>query len=131
MTRLLSLCLSVLLISGCGTGGSSVPYTDHSRDAEAFALTIKQMVFDIVEDAKNSKEPAESLEAIVDSFEGKLNRLPVGDYRDTYEELLTVASSLYSECEAAGGRPPNLVSQLDELWAVADKLPGDLGKRGK
>ncbi len=124
MTRL-ALCVAVTLVVGC-SGGNGVPYTDHSRDPEAFALTIKQMVFNAVEDARESPHPAESLDGIAAAFEGGLGRLPVGDYRSVYEELYSVASDLYEEAERIDGRPADLETRLHELVALADQLPGDV-----
>jgi len=121
----LTLCTAVLFLLGCGGGGSSVPYTDHSRDPEAFAKTTKQMIFDVIDDARNSREPAESLEAIVDKFEGRFDQLPVGDYRPIYEEIHALATELYEACEAIDGPTPDLNARLAEMQTMAEKLPGD------
>ena len=125
-----ALCVTILLAIGCG-GGNGVPYTDHSRDPEAFAVTTKQMVFDAVEDARRSPEPAESLDGIVAAFEGRLDRLPVGDYRPIYEELLSVASDLYEEAERIDGRPADLDERLSRMVAIVEELPGDISERGQ
>ncbi len=124
-----ALCATIVLLLGCGQG-NGVPYTDHSRDPEAFALTIKQMVLDAVEDARRSPEPAESVDGIVAAFDGRLHSLPVGDYRPIYEELLSVASELYEEAERIDGRPEDLDQRLDELAALAEQLPGDVAAPG-
>lgn len=122
----LTFCTAVLFCLGCGGGGSSVPYTDHSRDPEAYAKTTKQMIFVVIEDAQVSKEPAESLEAIVDKFEGRMDKLPVGDYRSIYEEILALASELHQACEAADGPTPDLKARLANLREITEKLPGDV-----
>ena len=123
--RRLTMCVSLLVVAGCGRG-SGVPYTDHSRDPERFAANVKQMVYGAVAEARTSREPADSLSGIVDTFEGRLGRLPVGQYRSIYEQLLSQASELYEACEAIDGRPPDLEPRLKELWAVAEQLPGEV-----
>jgi hypothetical protein len=123
MTRF-AMGVTVLMLIGC-SGGSGVPYTDHSRDPEAFAASIKEMVFLAVEDARRSAEPEEAIEGVVEAFDGRLGTLPVGDYRPIYEQLLSVASELHQEAERIDGRPSDLDQRLDELVGIAKQLPGD------
>ncbi len=124
MTRLIT-CISLLALAGCGRGG--VAYTDHSRDPERFAVNIKQLVFGAVAEARVSPEPADSISLIVDTFDGGMRRLPVGDYQPIYEQLLAEASELYEQCEAIDGRPPDLEERLAALSALAEQLPGEVG----
>ena len=118
----LFLCLSVLIFVGCGQSGQR-PYTDHSRDPEAFALDVKQVVVNSVEDAKTSPEPEDEISSIVDMLDD-LSRQPTGDYRETYDQLLSLAGDIRAACEAANGRPSDLAARLDELVALANQLPG-------
>lgn len=118
----LFLCLSVLIFVGCGQSGQR-PYTDHSRDPAAFALDVKQVVVNSVEDAKTSREPEDEISNIVDLLDD-LSRQPTGDYRETYDQLLSLAREIHAACEAANGRPSDLSARLDDLLALADQLPG-------
>jgi hypothetical protein len=118
----LILCLSVLVLLGCGQSGQR-PYTDHSRDPEAFALDVKQLVVNSVEDARTSREPEDEISNIVDLLDD-LSRHPTGDYRETYDQLLSLAGDIRAACEAANGRPSDLATRLDELLALANQLPG-------
>lgn len=118
------LCLSVVALMGCGSGGQR-DYVDHSRDPEAFAENVKQVVVDSAARARTAEEPEDNISAIVDLLEDLSGR-PTGSYRATYDQLLSLAREIVSECEAAGGRrPPNLNQRLEELVALADQLPGD------
>lgn len=118
----LFLCLSVLIFVGCGQSGQR-PYTDHSRDPAAFALDVKQVVVNSVEDAKTSREPEDEISNIVDLLDD-LSRQPTGDYRETYDQLLSLAREIHAACEAANGRPADLSARLNDLLALADQLPG-------
>ncbi|TVS19393.1 MAG: hypothetical protein EA424_08645 [Planctomycetaceae bacterium] len=118
------LCLLVVVLVGCGSGEQR-DYVDHSRDPEAFAQNVKQLVVDSAARARTSEEPEDYISGIVDLLED-LGGRPTGAYRETYDQLLSLSREIVSECEAADGqRPPNLDQRLDELTALADELPGD------
>jgi hypothetical protein len=121
MTRLV-FCLSVVMLLGCGQS-SQRPFTDHSRDPEAFALDVKQVVVDSVADARTSREPEDQVSNIVNMLDDLSGR-PTGQYRDTYDQLLSLAREIRAACEAANGRPSDLETRLQELLALADQLPG-------
>jgi hypothetical protein len=119
------LCLSVLALVGCGAGGQR-DYTDHSRDPEAFAQNVKQLVVNSAARARTSDEPEDNISSIGDLLEDLSGR-PTGSYRGTYDQLLSLAREIVAECRAAGGkRPANLGQRLDELVALADQLPGQV-----
>ncbi|XZE21215.1 hypothetical protein SH449x_001114 [Pirellulaceae bacterium SH449] len=127
MKRLSILALAVLgFVLGCG---STPEFTDNSRDPLAFATSFKQMVVDTVADAKESREPADSLEALVSAIDGKIDsgRVPVGDFKEVYRQILDSAKALVSECEqASNGKPAGLSNKLKDLEKLAEKLPGEV-----
>lgn len=117
--------LPILLLGvGCG-GGEGRPFTDHSKDPEAYARNVKHAVMNSVAEARRSDEPCDSVQSIVDMLED-LERAPSGAYRDTYEQLRTLALETHQACEASSRPPADLRSRLDELTALAEKLPGEV-----
>jgi hypothetical protein len=123
----LIIALLLLVTIGCGSG-QSVSYTDNSKDPEAFALTVKQMTLDAIEDAKSARDPADKLRVIVSTFESRLDSglLPVGGYKDIYDELYQKANALFEACDQVEGRTSDLNSRLEEIKLVADRLPGNI-----
>jgi len=119
----------MLLLWSCAIGCNSDTreFTDNSRDPEAFAGTVKQMVTDTIADARESKEPVDAFESLVNMFDGKLSgeQLPLGSYQEVYSEILEVSREWAKKCEAADGRPSDLKSGLDKLEQLAGKLPGE------
>jgi len=109
---------------GCGSGESTVPFTDDSKDADAYALSVKQAVADQVASAATSSEPADQVSVLVSLLEDKGNR-PAGPHEAIYGEILTAAQMLTVECQAApNGRPDGLDKSLEDLAAISNKLPG-------
>jgi hypothetical protein len=120
------LCAVLVGLAGCG-GGSSLPYTDNSRDPEALATNLKQVVLTAVYEAKDAREPADALAMIVTAFDGnKRRQMPVGSYGPIYDELAAVATQWYEACESADGRAPGLEGGLAQLEELAAQLPGDV-----
>jgi hypothetical protein len=115
--------LSILFLVGCGSGD----LVDHSRDPEMFAASVKQVVLQSAEDARESGEPADALWAVVHELEpDELRHRPTGAHGSIYEQLYSLANQIREACEAADGRTPDLNQRLDELVALADQLPGDV-----
>lgn len=115
--------LSLLgLLAGCG---GELPYTDASRDPEAYAASVKKLVLGNIAAARTSKEPADQLAPIVAELENNPKR-PKGGYAETYEQLLTSSRQLLEECQRMDGRPKDLDSRLTKLAALADSLPGSV-----
>lgn len=116
MSRWLSLVALLALVAqvGCG-GGDTRSFTDNSRDPEALATNMKQVALTAIYEAESSREPADSLSMVVVSLDGKVSKMPVGNYASIYNELLTVASELQQACEAAEGRAPGLDVGLKKL----------------
>jgi hypothetical protein len=119
----IAVCLLILFVAGCGR--SSMPYTDHSRDATAYAKDVKELVIDHVQLAKKSREPADMLAPIVSELE-QMRERPTGEHKSIYEELLETARQLLEACQQVDGRPPGLEKQLDQLVAMVDRLPGEV-----
>ena len=123
-------CVSAMLLAAmCGCSrGPAIAYTDHSRDPEAFAATVKQLVFVAVADARTSPEPADDLASIVGVFADRMDdgSLPLGEYVGVYQELFSLARDLHDACETIDGRPADLAPRLDHLLEVARRLPGDV-----
>lgn len=114
--------LTLLTSFGCG-GGSTVPFTDDSQNADKYAQSVKQTVSDLVTAARISSEPADETSTLVSLLESPDNR-PSGPHEQIYLELLAAAQKITQECSAAQGRPEGLEQSLTELKALADKLPG-------
>ena len=109
---------------GCG-GGSTVPFTDDSQNAEKYAQSVKQTVADVVTAAATSSEPADATSALVSLLESPDNR-PSGPHEPIYLELLAAAQKITQECNAAQGRAEGLEQSLADLKAISDKLPGNV-----
>jgi seryl-tRNA synthetase len=118
--RHLLLCVSLLLIGGCGK-----PLVDNSQDPEAYARDVKQLVFNEVASAAKSREPADQMVSVINELQ-QTDR-PRGSYQATYDQLLKKAQEIQAECQKAGkGKPANLTTRLDELKKLAQSLPGDV-----
>ena len=124
MTERLILCLSALVVLGCGPGAGERPYIDHSRDPEALAVSVKYTVDIAVDDARTSDEPADAVSSVADFLED-LSRRPTGDHLSIYRQIAALANEIVEESEAVDGRPTNLDQRLDELEELAEQLPGD------
>lgn len=122
-----AICLIGLLAHFQGCGGDNRPFVDNSKDPQAFALTVKQMLIDSIADAKDAKEPGDTFEALVQVFDGKLdgNQLPVGDYLEIYREVWQTSQEFAKKCADVDGRPSDLNAGLDKLKSLAERLPGE------
>jgi hypothetical protein len=114
-------CFALLAGAGCG---SSQPTVNNSQDPEAYARDVKQLVYDVVESAPQSREPADQIALVVTELE-QTDR-PRGNYANTYTQLLTTAKEIQAECEKSGGKPSNLPTRLAQLKKIAQALPGDV-----
>lgn len=116
--------LLVLLTNiGCGGGGSTVPFTDNSQDADKYALSVKQAVSDQVAGALSSSEPADQISAIVTLLENPDHR-PAGPHEAIYLEILAAAKDITLDFSTVEGRPEGIEESLAKLTGLADKLPG-------
>ncbi len=106
-----------------GCGGESL--TDHSRDPEAFAVDVKELVATTVAEAQVSLEPVDALFSLVDLLD-ELDQQPAGSHRELYEQIQKMASEIHEMAEQVDGRPADLEQRLDRLWALAEPLPGDV-----
>lgn len=117
--------LAALTLAGCGASDHR-QFTDNSRDPEALATNIKQVVLTAIYESESAREPADALSMVVVSLDGKLSKMPVGNYASVYEELLAVSSELHQACEQVDGRAPGLDAGLKRLAELAEQLPGDV-----
>ena len=104
-----------------GCGPSELPFTDNSKDSEAFAKDIKELVLTAADRLKNSSQPADSIRQVVLSL-SDLKKCPTGSYLPIYEELHKLTSDLLQEAE--NGKPKDLKGKLAKIAEVANKLPG-------
>lgn len=119
----MTVCLLILFFAGCEAGD----LVDHSRDPDMFVVTVKEMVLQSAEDARESDEPADALWAVVQDLDpDELRHRPTGEYTSIYEQLHSMASEISAACEAVDGRTPDLNQRLDELVALTNQLPGDV-----
>ena len=114
-------CLVALAWIGCAEG----PVVDHTRDPDMFALDVKEVTADSVAQARGSDEPAEELSGLVDML-ADLRAQPTGEHLSLYQEIGALATEIYEEAQAVDGRPEDLEERLDQLWALAEQLPGDV-----
>ncbi len=119
---MLRLILILLMLAAAGCAGSHAAYTDHSRDPQAYAQDVKELVADHVELARRAREPADMLAPIVSELE-QLDERPAGENREFYETLLAAAREVLDACEQMDGRPARLDSQLDHLLSLLAQLP--------
>ena len=118
-----SVLVMLLTLAGlAGCGGETL--IDHSRDPQAFAEDVRKLVAVSVAEARSSSEPADAMFSLVDLLE-ELDQHPTGSHRDLYEQLQALAGEIYQESEQAGGPPAGLEQRLDQLWALAEPLPGE------
>jgi len=118
----------LLLVALMGCGGAELEYTDHSQDPEAFALMIKRVTLNMLEEAESTREPADPLSGIVSTLDRALSnpRTPVGDYQQVYQEILDTTRPVYEACDAADGRTPDLKARLADIKSIAEQLPGEV-----
>jgi hypothetical protein len=108
------------MLAGCGP--SELPFTDNSKDADAFGRSIKVLVLHTAEELKTSKQPADALRAIVQSL-SELDACPTGEYLPIYQEMHKLTSDLLSQCET-GKQPADFQSKLAAIAEKAKGLPG-------
>jgi hypothetical protein len=116
----------LVLIVGCD--GGKPKFEDHSQDPERYANSVKELALNATYKAARSREPGDMLLPLVTELQDQdTNRKPVGNYKPVYTELLTKTKSLVEDCDKAnGGRPSSLSGKLNEIEAVAKKLPGEV-----
>ncbi len=116
--------LALLCFSQGGCSGDPRAYEDHSRDAMRYAVTLKQMVYEVVNEAIRAPDPGDIIWPLVLELEQKDR--PRGDFAQVVDELHQEASQLHASCQQApSGRPADLESRLRRLLALAEKLPGE------
>ena len=110
---------------GCGT--TERPFADNSKDADLYALDVKQIAFGTVARGKRSRETADQIQVLVTELESLAsNHRPIGTHAPIYADLLSAAKPLLEDCKKANAKPANLVSRLDALKLIAEKLPGQV-----
>jgi hypothetical protein len=117
----------VLILIGAvgfvGCGPSELPFTDDSKDTTAFAKSVKSVILNVAEESKTSKQPADSLRAVVQTL-SELDACPTGEHLKTYKEVFEIASDLLARVEK--GKPSDFQSKIDSMVKLANSLPGDV-----
>jgi len=121
--RFVSFSCFVFFLVTCGCGPAELPFTDNSKDSEAFAKTIKGLVLNTVERIKDSPQPADSLRQVVLSL-SELKDCPTGSHLATYEDMFKLSSALLKDSEK--GKPTDFKPRLAEIADLAKKLPGEV-----
>ncbi len=116
-------CAGFLAVMLAGCGGASVPFKDDSKDTAAFALSVKQVVLNAVEELKTSKQPADTLRSIMQTV-SELEACPTGEHLSTYQQIHTIAADLLAKSE--NGRSSDLTAKLTEMSKLANTLPGEV-----
>jgi hypothetical protein len=106
-------------------GCSNVEDPGHNRNSDMFALDIKRLVLNQVEEAKGSKYPGDEIFAVLSEFEDLESR-PVGDHLGVYQELKNKLSDLHKKCESVDGRPSDLLASLQDITRLVSQLPGEV-----
>lgn len=109
--------LAVLMVS-CGR--KELPYTDNSKDTQLYAQNVRALVLELAQAARNSSEPRVQMNLIVKEL-SQTDR-PIGDYRQTYSDMLAVSQKAMDRCPPSGGRA-QIGKELDELVTLARRLP--------
>lgn len=117
-------CIIALMATGCSCRPER-PYTDDSRDPEAYARRIKVMILRQLPLAKTEKEEPDSYTAsVVGELENYKNN-PVGSYGETYAKLLSQCQELHELLKQGGDRKP-AIAKIDEIMEIANQLPGEV-----
>ncbi|MEQ1829679.1 MAG: hypothetical protein ABL921_27195 [Pirellula sp.] len=114
-------CVLLLVIAFVGCGPKELPFTDHSKDADAFGRSIKILVLSTADELKTSKQPTDALRTIVQSL-SELDACPTGEYLPTYKELHKLSSELLAQCEKS--KPSDYLAKLSAIAEKAKTLPG-------
>jgi hypothetical protein len=115
-------CLAVSLAVGCSCRGRR-EFTDHSRDAEAYARRVKVLILTQLPLAKAAKDEPESYTASIVNELQNYTSNPVGSHGDTYAQLLQQCKELHEMLERGGDRKP-ANQKIDEIIEIANQLPG-------
>lgn len=125
MQRMVIGLVGVYFIALCGCGAAELPYTDNSRDSEAYAKNIKQLVVDMSQSNRGSPEIADSISSLVEEL--KQTDRPQGEHAAKYAEIRAVAEAIVAEGNPASGKPTaTQIQKLDELAKLAQDLPGEV-----
>jgi hypothetical protein len=113
----LSLLLIFLVMTSCnGCGGDSEQEVDPVLD---YADMVRMMVMDL----KNAEGgPRGAIDAFAENMEGYESEA-LGDHEATYAAIAKIAQELKSMKDSASDA--ELRAKVDELVALADKLPGE------
>jgi len=117
-------CLTVSLAAGCSCRGKR-EFTDHSRDADAYARRIKVLILTQLPLAKTAKDEPESYTASIVNELQNYTSNPVGSHGDTYAQLLQQCKDLHGMLESGGDRKP-ANQKIDEIIEIANQLPGSV-----
>jgi hypothetical protein len=116
--------LLVTVLSALAYAGCSKPKLD-SQTPDYYARDIKRDVHNFVQAAKTNPKIAGQEGAILLEKLEAYPTQPVGDYEEIYAQLAAKCKELV---EAANRKAPaaEISAKLNQLAALANKLPGDL-----
>src|SRR5262245_60591632 len=118
-TRLLQAAVLVAVAFGCARPAKP---TD-KLDAAGYAHLIKRMVLEFVQEAKKNPESAgQRASDLLETLKRYPNQ-PFGEYKEIYGQLTKKCGALLEEAQRSPGSTA-VTKQLDEMAALANKLPG-------
>ena len=131
MRRLLFLliCLPVAAFAGCGDGGGDPTVQAPPEPPEQqFAAGVKSEVYELNTALKEEGAEGVDVDGLVESLE-EYEDEAVGEHEATYKSLLEGAQALQKLVNDSGSAA-DIQKKIDELIALADKLPGDVSAEG-
>ncbi len=115
-TWLLAAASSALLLAGCSRNPTNLA----TKDPAYYAQKVKGRVYELVQAVRaNPKAAGPQGSLLLEELEGYQTQ-PVGDHEATYAQLLEKCRELVE----AAKRNASVTQQLNEIKALADKLPG-------
>ena len=125
-SRIMLACLLLALLStlGCSRArGEKVQ--DDSRDPAAYACDVKTQVVELLGSAKRDPASAKTSLSLLVNFLDDYRSAPVGKHKQVYAELLNRSRELKQMYEQSAA-PANVNAKIDEIVALAERLPGEI-----
>ena len=117
--------LAAILLAGCGRGQKSArPDIDAIPEVELRSAATKRAIYEFRAKVKKRGVAAakQDLPDLLSSFEG-YEKHNLGEHKETYKQIVEKLKALQGEL-AGSPTKEAVVKSVDEIGALADKLPG-------